>query len=75
MKVEAPVMTESSLSSHTLTEKQFAEFVGLSGSFVRQLRLAGRIPFVRVNTKVLYLKTDALEFLRQHRQALAEVAA
>ena len=66
---------DNSASSYTLTERQFAEFVGLSLSFVRQLRQQGRIPFVRIGGRVLYLKADAIEFLSQHRRALAEVEA
>ena len=66
---------DNSAATYTLTEKQFAEFVGLSLSFVRQLRQQGRVPYVRIGGRVLYLKADALEFLSQHRRALAEVEA
>ncbi len=63
-------------ASFTLTEKQLAEFLGISIDLVRHLRRTGRLPFVKINSRVLYLKTDALEFLSQHRQAIAgEVAA
>jgi hypothetical protein len=67
---------DTSTAKHTLTEREFAEFVGLSVSVIRQLRQQGRIPHIRVNKRVLYLRTDALEFLIQHRQAIVdEVAA
>jgi excisionase family DNA binding protein len=69
------VTFDNTASTYTLTEKQFAEFVGLSLSFVRQLRQQGRVPYVRIGGRVLYLKADALEFLSQHRRALAEVEA
>jgi predicted site-specific integrase-resolvase len=62
-------------TTFTLTEKQLAQFLGISVDLVRHLRRTGRLPFVRINTRVLYLKTDALEFLSQHRQACAEVGA
>jgi predicted site-specific integrase-resolvase len=62
-------------TSFTLTEKQLANFLGISIDLVRQLRRTGRLPFVKINSRVLYLKTDALEFLAQHRQACAEVRA
>jgi predicted site-specific integrase-resolvase len=62
-------------TSFTLTEKQLANFLGISIDLVRQLRRTGRLPFVKINSRVLYLKTDALEFLAQHRQVCAEVRA
>jgi predicted site-specific integrase-resolvase len=62
-------------TSFTLTEKQLANFLGISIDLVRQLRRTGRLPFVKINSRVLYLKTDALEFLAQHRQACAEAGA
>jgi excisionase family DNA binding protein len=68
-------MQQNSEPTYTLTEKQLAQFLGISVDLVRQLRRTGRLPFVKINSRVLYLKTDALEFLAQHRQAVAEVAA
>jgi hypothetical protein len=62
-------------TSFTLTEKQLANFLGISIDLVRQLRWTGRLPFVKINSRVLYLKADALEFLSQHRTACAEVGA
>ena len=66
---------DTSTAKYTLTEKEFAEFVGLSLSVIRQLRQQGRIPYIRVNKRVLYLRNDALEFLVQHRQALVDEGA
>jgi transcriptional regulator with XRE-family HTH domain len=66
---------DTSTPSHTFTEKQFADALGLSVELVRQLRRQGRIPHIRVNRRVLYLKTDVPLFLDQHRQAVSEVAA
>ncbi len=60
--------------TYTLTEKQLAQFLGISVDLVRHLRRTGRLPFVKINSRVLYLKADALEFLSQHRTA-CEVAA
>jgi predicted site-specific integrase-resolvase len=68
-------MSDNSTTTFTLTEKQLAQFLGISVDLVRHLRRTGRLPFVRINTRIVYLKTDALEFLSQHRQACAEVGA
>jgi excisionase family DNA binding protein len=69
-------MFDNSASSFTLTEKELAKFLGISVDLVRQLRRTGRLPFVKINSRVLYLRADVLEFLAQHRQAIAgEVAA
>jgi hypothetical protein len=62
-------------TTFTLTEKQLARFLGISVDLVRHLRRTGRLPFVKINSRVLYLRTDALEFLSQHRQACAEVGS
>jgi hypothetical protein len=59
----------------TLTEKQLAHFLGISVDLVRHLRRTGRLPFVKINSRIVYLRTDALEFLSQHRRACAEVGA
>ena len=68
-------MQQNSEPTYTLTEKQLAQFLGISIDLVRHLRRTGRLPFVKINSRVLYLKTDALEFLSQHRQACAEAGA
>ncbi len=68
-------MPDSLATAFTLTEKQLAQFLGISVDLVRHLRRTGRLPFVKINSRILYLKTDALEFLSQHRQACAEVGA
>jgi len=68
-------MSHNPEPAFTLTEKQLAQFLGISVDLVRHLRRTGRLPFVKINSRVLYLKTDALEFLAQHRQAVAEVNA
>jgi excisionase family DNA binding protein len=68
-------MFDNSASSFTLTEKELAKFLGISVDLVRQLRRQGRLPFVKINSRVLYLRTDAVAFLEQHRQQVAEVAA
>ncbi len=68
-------MPDSLATAFTLIEKQLAQFLGISVDLVRHLRRTGRLPFVKINSRILYLKTDALEFLSQHRQACAEVGA
>jgi predicted site-specific integrase-resolvase len=68
-------MSHNPEPTYTLTEKQLAQFLGISVDLVRHLRRTGRLPFVKINSRVLYLKADALEFLSQHRTACAEVAA
>ncbi len=74
-KVEEPFMLDTSAASHTVTEPQFAAIVGLSVAFLRELRRQGRVPHIRINRRVLYLKADAERFLEQHRNAAAEVGA
>ncbi len=68
-------MFSTEAASYTLTEPQFAAVVGLSVAFLRELRRQGRVPHIRVNRRVLYLKADAERFLEQHRNAAAEVGA
>jgi hypothetical protein len=68
-------MFSTEAASYTLTEPQFAAIVGLSVAFLRELRRQGRVPHIRINRRVLYLKADAERFLDDHRQAVAEVAA
>jgi transcriptional regulator with XRE-family HTH domain len=66
---------DNSAAKFTLTEKQFAAAVGLSPQLIAQLRKQGRIPHVKVNSRILYLRTDVDRFIAQHRQASAEVVA
>ncbi len=66
---------DNSAANYTLTEQQFADAVGLSIALVRTLRRQGRVPHIRINTRVLYLRADVSRFLEQHRQAAAECAA
>jgi hypothetical protein len=66
---------DNSAAKFTITEKEFATFVGISPQLVAQLRKAGKIPFVRVGARVLYLQDDARRFVEQHRHASAECAA
>ncbi len=68
-------MFSTEAASYTLTEPQFAAIVGLSVAFLRELRRQGRVPHIRINRRVLYLKADAERFLDDHRQAVVEVAA
>ncbi len=68
-------MFSTEAASYTLTEPQFAAIVGLSVAFLRELRRQGRVPHIRVNRRVLYLKSDAERFLEQHRNAAVEVGA
>jgi hypothetical protein len=66
---------DNSTANYTLTEQQFADAVGLSIALVRVLRRQGRVPHIRINTRVLYLRADVDRFLESHRQAAAECAA
>jgi excisionase family DNA binding protein len=68
-------MSDTSAVSFTLTERELAAFLGVSVDLVRHLRRTGRLPFVKINSRVLYLRSDAHAFLSQHRQAAAEVVA
>ncbi len=68
-------MFSTEAASYTVTEPQFAAIVGLSVAFLRELRRQGRVPHIRVNRRVLYLKADADRFLEQHRAAAVEVGA
>ncbi len=64
-------MSDNSAATYTLNEKELAKFLGLSVDFVRQLRRTGRLPFVKINSRILYLRSDARAFLAQHRHAAA----
>jgi predicted site-specific integrase-resolvase len=66
-------MSQNPEPAYTLTEKQLAQFLGISVDLVRHLRRSGRLPFVRINTRVVYLRDDARAFLEQNRHAAAEV--
>lgn len=68
-------MLDNSASTFTLSEKQLAKFLGVSVELVRHLRRTGRLPFVKINSRILYLRADAEAFLEQNRRAAAEVAA
>ncbi len=68
-------MSDTSTVSFTLTERELAAFLGVSVDLVRHLRRTGRLPFVKINSRVLYLRDDARQFLEQNRHAAAEVVA
>ncbi len=68
-------MSQNPEPTYTLTEKQLAQFLCISVDLVRHLRRTGRLPFDKINSRVLYLRSDAHAFLSQHRQAAAEVVA
>jgi excisionase family DNA binding protein len=68
-------MPNNSEVSFTLTEKELAKFLGISVDLVRHLRRTGRLPFVKINARIVYLRNDAVAFLEQHRQAVVEVRA
>jgi transcriptional regulator with XRE-family HTH domain len=65
---------DTSAASFTITEQQFADALGVSIQLVRQLRRQGRLPHVRINRRILYLKSDVPGVLEQHRQAMSKVA-
>jgi excisionase family DNA binding protein len=60
---------------YTLTEQEFSEALGLSLTFVRQLRKQGRLPHIRVGDRVLYTEQDVRSFIESHRHAVAGEAA
>jgi excisionase family DNA binding protein len=66
-------MYDDPAQSFTLTERELAKYLGVSVDLVRHLRRTGRLPFVRINTRVVYLRDDARAFLEQNRHAAAEV--
>jgi len=68
-------MSDTSTVSFTLTEKELAKFLGVSADLVRRLRRTGRLPFVRINSRVVYLRSDAHAFLTQNRHDAAEASA
>ncbi len=68
-------MHDDPAQTFTLTERELAKFLGVSVDLVRHLRRTGRLPFVKINSRVLYLRSDAHAFLSQHRHAVAEVGA
>ncbi len=67
-------MTEKPTETYTYTEQEFAVAVGLSIALIRELRRQGCVPHVRINRRVLYLRSDVPKFLESHRQAVAEVS-
>jgi excisionase family DNA binding protein len=68
-------MPTATAPSFTLSERELAKFLGVSVELVRVLRRQGRLPFVKVNTRILYLRDDAEAFLEQNRQAAVGVGA
>jgi len=59
---------------NTLTEKEAAEYIGMSPSFLRQDRMNGyrinRTPgprFLKIGRSIRYLKEDLEAWLLQHR--------
>lgn len=62
------------MSKITLTEKEAAEYIGMSRSFLRQDRMNGirekRTPgpkFLKIGRSIRYLKDDLDAWLNQHR--------
>jgi hypothetical protein len=68
-------MSHHSAPTFTLSERELAKFLGVSIDLVRHLRRTGRLPFLRINRRVLYLRNDAVAFLEQNRHDVAEVGA
>jgi hypothetical protein len=65
----------SAATRYTLTEPEFANRIGLSVALVRELRRQGRMPHVRVNSRVLYTQADVEMFIDSHRRASVGEAA
>jgi excisionase family DNA binding protein len=61
------------MRTQTITEKQFAEVVGLSYGYVKKLRRKGEIKCLRVGRKILYRYPGHVErFLREREQQAAQ---
>ena len=50
----------------TVTEPEFAQLVGLGADYVRDLRMAGKIPHRRVGRRIIYAAEDLMTFLSQN---------
>ncbi|MCA1626706.1 MAG: helix-turn-helix domain-containing protein [Acidobacteria bacterium] len=55
----------------TLTEKEFCETVGISRVTAWQLRKAGKLPHVRVRTRVFYMPRHVEQFLAAHERPMS----
>ena len=60
--------------TNTLKEKEAAEYIGMSRSFLRQGRMNGyreshtpTPPFIRIGCAIRYLKSDLDEWLQKNR--------
>lgn len=67
-------LTTNCVHPHTMNEKQAAEYIGMSRSFLAIARMDGTRegrtpgpPFVKVGRRVLYLKEDLDNWLLSHR--------
>lgn len=63
------------MTQHTLTERQAAQYIAMSSSFLRQNRMGGRRekrtlgpPFIKIGRAVRYLREDLNLWLEQSRQ-------
>ena len=49
-----------------LTEKQAAEFLGVSPGVMRNLRVSGRVSYIRLSTRLCrYRKEDLVKFIEE----------
>ena len=67
-------MSRTEFLPQALSETEAARYVGMSRSFLRKARMEGNRdqhtpapPFLRIGRKILYLRGDLDQWLRQHR--------
>ncbi len=67
-------MSRTEFLPQALSETEAARYVGMSRSFLRKARMEGTRdhhtpapPFLRIGRKILYLRDDLDQWLRQHR--------
>lgn len=67
-------MSQTEFLPQALSEIEAARYVGMSRSFLRKARMEGNRekhtpapPFLRIGRKILYLRGDLDQWLRDHR--------
>ncbi len=58
------IQPTSERNSEKLTQKELAEFLGVTVTTVINLKKKGKIPFYKVGGRMFYLKTEVLNAIR-----------
>ena len=57
-------------AKEVLNKKELAEFLSISVSFLNKLMSEKKIPYLKIENKVLFLKSDILSWLESKRVIL-----